>query len=117
MSGLFDGTSLERPVTCEACKEPLEACRCPRNAEGEILRPQDQPVRISREKRRGKVVTVITGLDPVANDLGALLASLKSTLAAGGAVRDGKVEVQGDHRKRVMAVLTEQGFRPKLSGG
>jgi len=117
MPGLFDGTPLERPVTCDLCHEPLDACRCPRDAEGNIVRPQDQRVRVSREKRRGKWVTVIIGLDPVANDLGAMLAALKSTLATGGTIREDRIEVQGDHRERVMAVLSEKGFRPKISGG
>ena len=117
MSGLLDGTPWERPVTCEACGDSLDACRCPRDGEGKILRPQDQRVRVSRERRRGKTVTVITGLDPVANDLGAMLAILKSKMAAGGAINDGSIEVQGDHRERIMAMLTEEGFRPKLAGG
>jgi len=67
MSGLFDGTPLERPITCELCKRPLADCACPRSESGVVLLPKGQPVRVGREKRRkGKTVTIITGLDHVA---------------------------------------------------
>ncbi|MGE3180063.1 MAG: translation initiation factor [Phycisphaerae bacterium] len=117
MPGLFDGTPLERPVTCEVCECPLSACACPRNAHGSVLQPKDQQVRIGREKRRGKFVTVISGLDAAASDLPALLAKMRSLCAAGGTVADGKIEVQGDHRERAKALLTELGYPVKFSGG
>jgi translation initiation factor 1 len=106
MSGLFAGTPLERPVTCEVCGEPLDACRCPRDASGRVLRPGDQTARVTLERRRnGKVVTRVTGLDEHANDLPALLRELKGRCGAGGTTRDGAVEVQGDHRAEVAAAL------------
>jgi translation initiation factor 1 len=118
MSGLFDGTQFERAVTCEVCSEPLDRCACPRSQSGGVLLPKDQPARVSREKRRGgKSVTVITGLDPVASNLNALLTRLKSVCAAGGAIKDGKIEIQGDHRERVLSILRELGYPAKLSGG
>ncbi len=111
MPGLFDGTPLERPVTCEVCGLALDACACPRDADGQVRRPQDQPVRVAREKRRkGKAVTIIRGLDPVASDLPALLARLKTTCAAGGTISDGAIELQGDHRPRVVTLLQELGY-------
>jgi len=118
MSGLFDGTPLERPVTCEACGKPLDQCACPRNADGEVMPPKDQPARVGREKRRkGKTVTVITGLDPVASDLRAILGQLKSACAAGGTIREDRIEIQGDHRERVVAILRGLGYPAKMSGG
>lgn len=118
MSGLFDGTPLERPVSCHACEKPLDQCACPRNADGEILLPKDQPVRIRREKRRkGKIVTVVDGLDPSASDPGAILKRLKSACAAGGTVTKGVIEIQGDHTKRVANILEGLGFPAKISGG
>ncbi len=119
MSGLFDGTPLERPVTCAACEKPLADCNCPRNAAGEVVRPRDQQVRVRREKRgKGKTVTVVSGLDPVASDGKAILGRLKSVCAAGGKLgRDGEIEIQGDHRARVIEVLKEMGFPAKASGG
>lgn len=130
MPGLFAGTSLERPVTCERCQKPLAECACPRDASGKILLPKDQAVRIRREQRRGKVVTVVGGLDPNANDLPALLKQLKSALGAGGTLSDAapstsktaaaeksEIELQGDHRDRLVEWFKKQGFNAKASGG
>jgi translation initiation factor 1 len=118
MPGLFDGTPLERPVTCEVCEQPLSQCACPRGATGAVLLPKDQPARVGREKRRkGKVVTVITGLNPVASDLDAILTQLKSTCAAGGTISGGRIEIQGDHRERAVSFLRGLGYPAKLSGG
>lgn len=117
MSGLFAGTPLERPVTCERCGAVLAACACPRAATGGILLPAQQSPRVRREKRRGKVVTVIAGLDPAANDLGAMLKRFKASLGAGGTVADGEIEVQGDHRDAIVASLIELGFKAKSAGG
>ena len=118
MPGLFDGTPLERPVTCEVCEQPLEQCTCPRDDFGAVLLPKDQPARVSREKRRaGKTVTVITGLNPTASDLQAILVRLKSACAAGGRVSDSTIEIQGDQRQRVLAILLDLGYPAKLSGG
>jgi translation initiation factor 1 len=117
MPGLFSGTSLERPVTCERCHKPLLACDCPRGSDGKILLPKDQPARVRRERRRGKVVTVIAGLDPKASDLAGVLRQLKTTLGAGGTVADGEIEVQGDHREKVVAWLIRLGYPAKSAGG
>ena len=118
MPGLFDGTPLERPVTCQRCEQPLDGCACPRDAGGQILLPKDQPARVARQKRRrGKTVTVITGLDPVASDWGAILAQLKSACAAGGTICQNQIEIQGDHRQQVLTVLGDLGYPAKLTGG
>lgn len=116
--GLFDGTPLERPVTCAVCAKPLAECACPRSAAGEVVLPAQQPARVSREKRGGgKVVTVVSGLDPQASDLRSLLGKFKATCATGGTVADGRIEIQGDHRERVLALLRDLGYPAKLSGG
>ena len=117
MAGLFAGTPLERPVTCERCGLPYGRCTCPRGSDGKILLPQDQKVRVQRESRRGKTVTVVTGLDPKASDPGAILKQLRTALGAGGTVDGGTIEVQGDHREKVLDHLRSLGYRPKASGG
>ena len=116
MPGLFDGTPLERPVTCDACEKPLAACTCPRGAGGEIVLPKDQPARVGCERRRGKTVTIISGLDPVATDMRAMLNRLKTACAAGGAINEGRIEVQGDHRERTVAFLRELGYPARQLG-
>jgi translation initiation factor 1 len=79
--------------------------------------PNDGVVRIFRERggRNGKVVTVIRGLP--ARDLEASAAELKRLCGAGGAVKDGAVEVQGDHRERIAERLRGLGYTAKLAGG
>ena len=117
MSGLFAGTSLERPVTCEQCQKPLEDCTCPRDASGEVCLPRDQDVRVRREKRRGKWTTVATQFDPAASDLPGLLKTLRGRFGCGGTVTDDGFELQGDHRDAVIAHLGKLGYRVKAAGG
>jgi translation initiation factor 1 len=79
--------------------------------------PGDGIVRVSRETsgRRGKTVTVVRGIPP--RELTAVASDLKRRCGSGGAVKDGSVEIQGDHRPKVVAHLEAQGYRVKLSGG
>ena len=79
--------------------------------------PNDGVVRIFRERggRGGKVVTVIRGLPPGAALL-PLAADLKRLCGAGGTVKDGTLEIQGDHRDRVAAWLRGRGHTVKLAG-
>jgi translation initiation factor 1 len=79
--------------------------------------PDDGVVRIFREKggRGGKTVTVVRGLRP--GELKAVATDLKRLCGTGGAVKDGAVELQGDHREKAAARLEAQGYRVKLAGG
>lgn len=121
MSGLFDGTPLEQPVTCEQCGQPHKQCKCPkgpRNATGQILNSKNQHPRVSRERRGGgKMITIISGLDPRATNLPQLLKELKAKFGAGGTVTEGRIELQGDHRDKLVAILKERGYQAKPSGG
>ena len=115
--GLFDGTNLERPVTCERCAEPLAKCACPRDASGDVTTPKDQSARVRREKRRGKWTTVVSGLDASATDLPAMLKGYKSRFGAGGTLTKDGLEVQGDHRDAVVDDLRDRGYPAKPAGG
>ena len=117
MPGLFDGSKFEQPVTCPVCDEAMKDCGCPRDASGAVCLPKAQDARVRREKRRGKWVTVVTGLDPVATDLKQLAKDLKAKCASGGSVTDDGVEVQGDHRDVIVTYLTSLGYAAKPSGG
>lgn len=123
MSGLFAGTPLERPITCERCGLDLAACVCPRDRKtGKVLNPADQPVRVRREKRNGKVVTVIAGFTPRSDrtdDLPALLKRFRTTFGTGGTVSrpEGTIELQGDHRDKVIEHLKSLGYPAKAAGG
>ncbi len=117
MAGLFDGTALEQPVTCAVCRQPTADCTCPRDAAGRVCRPQDQPARVQREKRRGKWTTVVTGLDPAATDLPTMLKQVKKQCSAGGTLAADGFEVQGDHRDKLVEMLRGLGYPAKASGG
>jgi len=81
--------------------------------------PSDGIVRIARETqgRGGRGVTVLTGLVLPPQDLEMLARELKALCGAGGAVRNGRIELQGEHRDRLVAELARRGFRTKRSGG
>ncbi|MFW6061103.1 MAG: translation initiation factor [Phycisphaeraceae bacterium] len=115
--GLFDGTPLQRPVTCAVCGQAMAACACPRGADGEVTLPRDQPARVQRERRRGKWVTVVSGLDPVASDLPAMLQQFKQRCSAGGGLRDDGFELQGDHRELLVEQLRQMGYPARPAGG
>lgn len=108
---------MERPVTCERCNLAVAQCRCPKDAGGKVLLPKDQPARVRREKRRGKYVTVVSGLDAKASDLPAMLKTFKAKFAAGGTVSDGELELQGDHRDALVELLKGMGYPAKAAGG
>jgi translation initiation factor 1 len=76
-------------------------------------------VRVGREVagRGGKGVSVISGLPLAGAELEALGTRLKKLCGAGGAVKDGTIEIQGDHRDRLVMELQKLGFEAKRSGG
>ncbi len=67
--------------------------------------------------RAGKPVSVISGLPLAAGDLAALASRLKRLCGAGGGVRDGVIEIQGEHRDRLVEELRQLGYDAKRSGG
>ena len=118
MSGLFAGTSLERPVTCEHCEKPIGLCTCPRSGDGKLAHAKDQPLRVQRESRRGKTVTMISGFSARESDLAPLLKELKTKFATGGNLSAATIELQGDHRDKLVAHLRTIGYtQTKPSGG
>ena len=90
---------------CDTCGLPKELCVC------EEIARETQNIRITVDKRRyGKLMTIVDGINPADIDLDKLLKELKSKCACGGTLKDGRVELQGEHRKRVADVLREMGF-------
>lgn len=84
-----------------------------------IVNPAKQGVRIRRESkgRGGKNVCVIEGLPLDGAALKALTKKLKGQLGTGGAVKGTSIEIQGDHREKLLALLQQEGFKAKLAGG
>jgi translation initiation factor 1 len=78
-----------------------------------------QTARIARDRKRraGKTVTVISGLRHDPATLESLLKTLKTQCGAGGTLKDGELEIQGDHRERAATVLAGLGYKVKQVGG
>jgi translation initiation factor 1 len=81
--------------------------------------PGQSRVRVGRQTsgRSGKGVSVVTGLPLAGEQLEVLATQLKKLCGAGGAVKDGNIEIQGDHRDRLVAELVKRGYEAKRSGG
>jgi translation initiation factor 1 len=100
---------------CPDCSQPLDACIC-----GQPTLPQgDGIARVRRETkgRGGKTVTTISGVPLVGEELKELASALKKRCGCGGALKDGVIEIQGDHVELLLAELIRRGFKAKKSGG
>jgi translation initiation factor 1 len=108
--------STEGGRMCPVCRHPVASCIC---------RPAARPpagdgiVRVHRETkgRGGKTVTLVRGLVLDENALGYLAKRLRVACGTGGTVKDGVVEVQGDHSERIVLLLQGEGWRVKRAGG
>ncbi len=91
-------------------------CRCPKP---KSLPPNQQTAAIRRETkgRGGKQVTVIMELQLTSADRKKLGKQLKQKCGTGGAIKDGNIEIQGDHRQKVAAELQKMGYKTKFVGG
>jgi translation initiation factor 1 len=89
---------------------------CPKGAPGAA---KPSAVRVGREikGRAGKAVTTVVGLPMSISDIEALAAKLKKRCGSGGTVREGVIEIQGDHRDVIVAELIKLGWPAKRSGG
>lgn len=103
---------------CPTCRKPIAQCICSKRA-ATPTPPPDGPIRVSRESkgRGGKTVTIIRGVPLSPPDLDALGKQLKAACGSGGTVKDGVIEVQGDHCDKVMALLSSRGYKVKRAGG
>jgi translation initiation factor 1 len=108
-----------RVNTCPRCGKPYKQCRCDTSTSNQIPAKQDNIARVMRDRkgRGGKTVTVITGIPANNETIAALAQQLKKLCGSGGAVKDGNIEIQGDHCDKVMAKLSELGYRVKRAGG
>ena len=104
---------------CPACGEPLAGCLCKARAAAASVPAADgvARVRLETKGRKGKGVTVIGGIPLGADALARLGTQLKQRCGTGGTVKDGVIEIQGDHRDTVLAELARQGIRAKRAGG
>ena len=95
---------------CPKCGLPKELCVC------EDIAREQQKIDITVDKRRyGKMMTVVDGINPNDLDIDMLITKLKKKCASGGTIKDGKIELQGDHRIKVKETLEEMGFMVEVS--
>jgi len=108
--------STESGRMCPACRKPVAGCICKL---AKTSTATDGVVRVSRETkgRGGKSVTLVKGLGLEGQALSHLGKQLKSACGSGGTVKDGVIEVQGDHCETVTNVLQQQGYHVKRAGG
>jgi translation initiation factor 1 len=101
---------------CPNCRRAAALCVCPKGAPG-ALGPA--AVRVGRETkgRAGKGVTIVSGLPLPLAEIETLAGRLKKRCGSGGTVRDGVIEIQGEHRDVIVAELVKMGWPAKKSGG
>lgn len=101
---------------CARCGRDLRKCQCEAAAPRP---PSDGIIRLRRETkgRKGKGVCLVTGLDLPEEEIKALAKKLKALCGTGGTVKDGVIEIQGDHRETLLAALKKQFKNVKLAGG
>lgn len=89
------------------------------SAKGASIPPQQQTVYLHRESsgRGGKAVSLVKNLMLSADDLKSLAKKLKQDCGTGGTIKDGVIEIQGEHRKKIAEVLQKLGYKVKIAGG
>ncbi len=92
-------------MVCPKCGLPQELCVC------QTIAKETQKIRVELiQKRYGKNMTVIRGIDTSKIDVRGLMKKLKSKLACGGTYKNNEIELQGDHRAQVREILVKEGF-------
>ena len=107
----------ESGAVCPECNKPLNKCECAARRRATVV--GDGNVRVRRETagRGGKTVTTVSGLALNQDQLEAILKDLKRLCGAGGALKEGVVEIQGDHCDLILRDLGRRGINAKRSGG
>jgi translation initiation factor 1 len=105
-----------RDLLCPQCHQLKTTCTCVSESSAAS---KSTVVRVGRETkgRRGKGVTTVSDLPLDEHDLAELAAKLKTRLGTGGTVKEGRIEIQGDHRDRIVDELEALGYRAKRAGG
>ena len=110
------GKASWRDLLCPKCHQLKKTCTCKSKPP---VPNKNTVVRVGRETkgRRGKGVTVIFDLPLDENGLTELAAKLKTRLGTGGTAKESRIEIQGDHRDRIVVELEDLGYRVKRAGG
>ena len=109
--------STETGSLCQGCGKKLNVCQCQKLSASLIS--SDGKVRVSRESkgRKGKGVSLISGLSLTEPELKVLAKKLKQICGSGGAVKQGVIEIQGEHRDKLVDELNKMGYSAIKAGG
>jgi translation initiation factor 1 len=109
--------STDHGSVCPACQKAKNKCSCSADRRKAVV--GDGQVRVRRETkgRGGKTVTTISGLAMNREQIDGLQKELKRLCGAGGAVKDGIIEIQGDHSEAILKDLARRGISAKRAGG
>ena len=107
--------STEHGKICPNCGNPPPKCTC---KQGQVIPQGDGVVRVSKETkgRKDKGVSLVAGLPLSDKDLRVLAKRLKQKCGTGGTVKNGVIEIQGDHRQTLKEAVEGQGYKVKLVG-
>ncbi len=110
-------TDSGRVTHCPTCGQPYKQCHCEQPIS--TTKKGDGFVRLMRDRkgRGGKTVTVITGVTGNDAAISTLAQQLKKLCGSGGTIKDGAIEIQGDHCDKVQTKLVELGYKVKRVGG
>jgi translation initiation factor 1 len=110
--------STETGQVCPKCSKPIKECSC-KSDKKNLVNSSDGVVRVGKETkgRKGKGVTVISGIEMNEIELKFLAKELKQKCGTGGTCKNGIIEIQGDQRDLLVGLLIEKGFRAKRVGG
>ncbi len=98
---------------CENCGEPLDQCKC-HDKTKQSMKTQTAFIRREKKGRAGKTVSIISNLK---GDLKALQKEIQKKCATGGSIKNGTIEIQGDHRDKIAAIIEAKGWKVKFMGG
>jgi translation initiation factor 1 len=107
--------STDTGQTCPGCGHPVQQCCCSKKSQP----PGDGVVRVSRQTkgRKGSGVCLVTGVPLGESELKKLAKQLKKKCGTGGTLKNGVIEIQGDHRQTLVDALIKAGYQAKLAGG
>ncbi|MCZ2720287.1 translation initiation factor [Marinomonas sp. 15G1-11] len=107
--------STEVGKVCSQCQQSINDCSC--KEDHHVIGSGKVKVLHETKGRKGKGATLITDLALNSTELAKLAKEIKAKCATGGTVKDGIVEIQGDHRDKIIQLLSLKGIRAKKSGG
>lgn len=109
--------STDKGRLCPRCSQAIAQCHCAALEAGKKAGDGNVKVRLDSKGRNGKSVTLVEGLAMTLPEIEALTKTLKARCGSGGSVKNGAIEIQGDHRPLVISFLLSKGIKCKQAGG